>query len=231
MTATIQKPQPSAIPPAASTVGRKILMAVTGLVLFGFVVLHMIGNLQVYLGPEAMNGYAEFLREVLHGAGLWIARIVLLVSVLVHMWCALTLTLESRAARPVGYRRWEPEESTYASRTMRWGGVIILAFVIYHLMHFTFGNAHPDFRPGDVYRNFVIGFQSIPASLSYMVATVFVGMHLKHGVWSMLRTLGLSHPGYTRLARAAAFLIAAAVTVGNLSFPIAVLAGILKVAP
>ncbi len=206
-------------------------MAVTGLILFGFVFLHMLGNLQVYLGREAMNAYADFLRHVLHGAGLWIARLVLLASVMVHLWCTWSLTTESWAARPVAYRRWQPDESTYASRTMRWGGVIILLFVIYHLLHFTFGSAHPDFRPGDVYRNFVVGFQQVPASVAYVIATIALGLHLRHGLWSMARTLGLSHPRYTRAAWVGAAVFAAIVTIGNLSFPIAVLTGYLRVTP
>lgn len=232
MTATALKSPPAvAVKPVGSTIGRKILMALTGFLLFGFVLAHMIGNLQVYLGPEAMNSYAEWLRHMLHGAGLWIARSVLLVAAVVHIWCAVSLTLASRAARPVAYRRWEADESSYASRTMRWGGAIIALFVVYHLMHLTFGTAHPDFIPGDVYRNFVIGFQSVPVSVAYIVANLAVGLHIRHGVWSMLRTLGLSHPAYTRLAQLGALAFAAVVTVGNLSFPIAVLTGLLKVVP
>lgn len=209
-----------------STIGKKVVMAVTGLILFGFVLGHMIGNLQVYLGPAALNAYALWLRELLHGAGLWIARSVLMASVVLHIWSATSLTFESRAARPIGYRKWEPQASTYASRTMRWSGVILLAFVIYHLMHFTFGNAHPDFVPGDVYHNFVAGFRVVPVALFYIVANVLLGLHLRHGVWSMLRTLGLAHPRYMRFAQGGAALFAAVVVLGNVSFPIAVLAGI-----
>lgn len=212
----------------ASTIGKKVVMAVTGLILCGFVLGHMIGNLQVYLGPEALNAYAAWLRQVLHGAGLWIARSVLLASVVLHIWSATSLTLESRAARPVDYRKWEPQASTYASRTMRWSGVIILAFVIYHLMHFTFGTVHPDFVRGDVYHNVVAGFRVAPVSVFYVIANVLLGLHLRHGVWSMLRTLGLSHPGYLRLAQVGAALFAAVVVIGNVSFPIAVLAGIVR---
>ncbi len=203
-------------------------MAVTGVLLFGFVLVHMAGNLQVYLGPEAMNAYAAWLRGVLHGAGLWIARAGLLAAAGLHIWAATSLTLESRAARPVGYHAWTPEESTYASRTMRWGGVIILLFVIYHLLHFTFGTVHPDFRHGDVYRNFVTGFRQVPVSIAYVVAMLAVGLHLRHGVWSMLRTLGLAHPRWTAWAQLAALLFALVVTLGNLSFPIAVLAGVVQ---
>jgi succinate dehydrogenase / fumarate reductase cytochrome b subunit len=211
-----------------STIGRKAVMAATGCVLFGFVFAHMVGNLQVYLGPEAMNHYAVFLRSMLHGWGLWIARSVLVVSVGLHIWAATTLTLQSWRARPLAYQQWEARESTYASRTMRWGGVILFLFVAYHLQHFTFGNLHPDFRPGDVYHNFVAGFREVPASVIYIVAMLALGLHLYHGGWSMLRTLGVSHPRYLRMAKAAALLFALVVTAGNISFPVAVLAGVIR---
>ena len=220
------------MPPAPtflrSSIGRKVVMAVTGAILFAFVLGHMAGNLTVYLGPAALNGYAVFLRQFLHGAGLWIARATLLVAVILHIWAATSLTLSSRAARPVGYRERRWAESTYASRTMRWSGVIILLFVIYHLLHFTFGTAHPNFVEGDVYHNFVTGFRSVPASLVYIVAMILLGLHLRHGVWSMFQTLGVSHPRYIRWAHVGAWIFAVIVVVGNCSFPIAVLAGIVK---
>jgi succinate dehydrogenase / fumarate reductase, cytochrome b subunit len=203
-------------------------MAVTGAILFGFVLGHMVGNLQVYLGPEAMNHYAVFLRELLHGTGLWIVRLVLLAAVGLHIWSAASLTLTSRAARPVAYREQKWKESTYASRTMRWSGVILFFFILYHLMHFTFGNAHPSFIEGDVYHNFVAGFRSVPVSLTYIAAMILLGLHLKHGVWSMFQTLGVSHPRSIRLAHAGAWVFASVIVIGNVSFPLAVLAGILK---
>jgi len=211
-----------------SSIGRKIVMAVTGIILVGFVLGHLAGNLTVYLGPEALNGYAVFLRQFLHGAGLWIARAVLLLSVILHIWSATSLTLSSRAARPVGYRERQWTESTYASRTMRWSGVIILFFVIYHLLHFTFGTVPPSFVEGDVYHNFLPGFQSVPVSIAYIVAMIFLGLHLRHGVWSMFQTLGVSHPRYIRWAHVGAWIFALIVVVGNCSFPIAVLAGLVK---
>jgi len=211
-----------------SSIGRKVVMAVTGAILFGFVLGHLAGNLTVYLGPEALNGYAVFLRRFLHGSGLWIARAVLLLSVILHIWSATSLTLTSRAARRVGYRERQWTESTYASRTMRWSGVIILLFVIYHLLHFTFGTVHPSFVEGDVYHNFITGFQSVPVSIAYIVAMIFLGLHLRHGVWSMFQTLGVSHPRYIRWAHVGAWIFALIVVVGNCSFPIAVLAGLVK---
>lgn len=219
---------PDRISFTGSTIGRKAVMAVTGVVLFGFVLGHMAGNLQVYLGRESFNAYAELLRHALHGAGLWIARAVLLTAVVLHAWAAWLTARTSWAARPVGYRRWTARESTYSSRTMRWGGVLIGLFVVYHLLHFTFGTAHPDFIPTDPYHNFVTGFEQWPVAAVYVAANIVLGFHLRHGVWSMLQTLGLSHPRYKRLAVGAALLFALVVTLGNLSFPIAVLTGVIQ---
>jgi len=213
------------LPYVASTIGRKVVMAVTGMVLFGFVLGHFVGNLTLYLGPEAINHYSEFLHGFLHGGGLWVARAVLLTCAVLHVWSATSLTLESWAARPKGYRRWTAKDSTYASRTMRWGGVILAAFIVFHLMNLTFGDAHPDYVRGDVYHNVVAAFQVWPVSVFYIVAMVALGLHLDHGVWSMCQTLGLSHPRYKRWARGAALGFALLIVVGNCSFPIAVLAG------
>ena len=213
-----------------STVGLKIVMAVTGLVLFGFVIAHMIGNLQVYLGPEAMDHYAVFLRSFLHGSGLWIARAVLLAAALLHVWSATLLTLVNWGARPQGYREVQRRESTYASRTMRWSGVFLLLFIVYHLMHFTFGvhAVHPQFVHGEVFHNFVTGFQNPVASAVYVLAMIALGFHLYHGAWSFLQTLGLSHPRYDRLRFAVAVFLTLVVVVGNISFPVAVLTGLLQ---
>lgn len=208
-----------------STIGRKIVMAVTGVILFGFVLGHMVGNLQLYLGPQALNDYAVWLRHVAHGAALPLARVTLLAAVLLHIWSATSLTLDSRAARRQRYRAFEPRESTYASRTMRWGGVILALFVVYHLMHFTWGNAHPSFVEGDVYHNVVAGFAVPWVSAVYVLAMLALGLHLKHGLWSMFQTLGVSHPRYEGYARAFAIAFATIVVLGNVSFPIAVLAG------
>ncbi len=211
-----------------STVGRKVVMAVTGAILIGFVFVHMIGNMQLYLGPEALNHYAVFLRTFLHGAGIWIFRAVMLTAVVLHVWAATTLTLDSWAARPQGYRLWEPKESTYASRTLRWGGVLLALFIVYHLLHFTVGSAHPDFREGDVYHNVVAGFQVWYASAIYIAAMIALGLHLDHGLWSLFQTLGLQHPRYKRYIRLFAHGFALLIVLGNISFPIAVLTGVVK---
>ena len=213
------------LPYVTSTIGRKVVMAVTGLVLFGFVVGHFVGNLTLYLGPEAINAYSRFLHGFLHGGGLWVARAVLLACAVLHVWAATSLTLDSWAARPDGYRRWKAKDSTYASRTMRWGGVILFAFIVFHILHLTLGRFHPDYRPGDVYHNLVAGFQVWPVALFYVVGMVLLALHLDHGVWSLCQTLGLSHPRYKRWARAAARGFALLILVGNCSFPLAVLAG------
>jgi succinate dehydrogenase / fumarate reductase cytochrome b subunit len=212
----------------SSSIGRKWMMAVTGLVLFGFVLAHMTGNLLVYLGPEALNEYGEFLREFLHGAGLWVARAVLLAAVALHIWAAISLSLENAAARPIGYRRVHHESSTYASRTMIWGGPILALFIVYHLLHFTTGQAHPSFVHGDVYHNFVVGFSNPIVVGVYVVAMLALGLHLYHGVWSMLQTMGLSHPRYDATRKTAAAAFAAVVVAGNVSMPVAVLAGIVR---
>jgi succinate dehydrogenase / fumarate reductase cytochrome b subunit len=226
MTATTASALPRVkVPYVASTIGRKAVMAATGLVLFVFVLGHFVGNLTLYAGPEAINGYSRFLRTFLHGAGIWVARLVLLTCAVLHVWSATSLTLESWAARPVGYKRWKAKDSTYASRTMRWGGVILFAFIVFHILHLTLGRFHPDYVPGDVYHNVVAGFQVWPVSLFYIVAMVLLGLHLDHGVWSMCQTLGLEHPRYKRWARGAALGFALLIVVGNCSFPIAVLAG------
>jgi succinate dehydrogenase / fumarate reductase, cytochrome b subunit len=215
-----------------STVGKKIAMAVSGVILIGFVVVHMLGNLKVYQGAESFNAYAEGLRTFGYPffgpyQVLWIIRIVLIVALLVHLTAAAQLVMRKRAARAVGYRKYDNDLAfSFASRTMVWGGVIILLFVIYHLLHLTLGTAHPDFIHGDAYHNFVVGFSSVPVSLAYIAAMIPLGFHLYHGFWSMLQTLGANNPNYNRYRRPIAAVLAIAVVLGNISFPVAVLAGI-----
>jgi succinate dehydrogenase / fumarate reductase cytochrome b subunit len=203
-----------------TTVARKLVMALTGVILTGFVLVHMTGNLLLYKGPEAINAYAELLQS--KPPMVWTARLVLLACVALHIWAATTLTLANWAARPVGYRKTAYEASTYASRTMRWGGPLLLLFIVYHLLHFTVGSAHPDFVRGDVYHNVVIGFRSGLVTSFYVLSMVALSLHLFHGVESMLQTLGLSHPRYNALRSMIGAAYAAVVTVGNLSFPLSV---------
>lgn len=213
----------------ASTIGRKVVMAVTGLLLFGFVVAHMLGNLQVYLGPTKLDEYGAALRKL--PALLWALRLGLLAAAAGHVWAAASLTLTNRAARPAGYRVARYRESSYASRTMRWSGVVLFLFVVYHLLHFTIGSAHPDFVEGGVNHNFVTGFKVWWVSAFYVVAMLCLGLHMHHGVWSLLQTLGLNHPRYNHLRLAFATFITAVVVIGNISMPLSVLAGLIREAP
>lgn len=214
----------------ASSVGKKITMAVSGIILIGFVILHMLGNLKVYEGPEHFNAYAEGLRtigEPFFGRGqlLWILRIILLAAVGVHLLAAYQLTLMSRRARRHGYGEFQSLAFSYASRTMVWGGIIILAFVIFHLLDLTFGTVNPDFVPHNVYHNFVATFSRWPVSLAYIAAMIPLGFHLYHGTWSVFQTLGAANPRYNRFRRPLALAIALGVVLANISFPVAVLAG------
>lgn len=225
-----------------SMVGKKAVMAITGIILFGFVLVHMVANLKLYEGAYQSGEYAgrayldvygEFLRHVgepalpAYGA-LWLVRIVLLASVVLHIWASWQVTRLSRQARPRGYVSRPKIHTTYASRTMRWGGVIILLFVVYHLLHFTTGTVHPDFREGAVYHNLVAGFQVWYVSLFYIVAQVALGFHLYHGLWSLFQSLGWNHPRFNRWRSGFAHAFAWIVTLGNISFPLAVLTGLVR---
>jgi len=212
-----------------STIGRKVVMAVTGLVLFGFVFVHMLGNLQMFLPDhEAINHYGKFLREMLHGGGIWVARAVLLGSVGLHIWAAWSLTLTNWKARPVSYKIVTPDASTYASRTMRWSGPILFLFIVYHLLHFTVGSVHPAFVEGDVYRNVIVGFSAWPVAVAYLIAMAALALHLRHGAWSMLQTLGASHPRWDGARNLVATVFTVIVFLGFISVPLAVMAGVLK---
>jgi succinate dehydrogenase / fumarate reductase cytochrome b subunit len=201
-------------------------MALTGIALTGFVLAHMSGNMLLYLGPHAINAYGELLQS--KPALVWSARAFLLACVGLHIWAATSLTLTNLAARPVGYRKSAYETSTYASRTMVWGGPILLAFIVYHLLHLTVGSAHPDFVRGDVYHNLVTGFRNPLVTFFYVLSMSALSLHLFHGVTSMLQTLGLSHPRYNGLRTIIGTAYAAVVTVGNLSFPLSVFFGLVR---
>src|SRR5437016_14289064 len=213
-----------------SLVGQKAVMAVTGVILFLFVVGHLLGSLKIFEGPAAFNAYAEGLRTVgapFFGRGwlLSIVRVGLIVAVLAHIWAAIGTSRASWRARPVSYRRLEPIETTYAARTMRWGGVIIFVYVVYHLLDLTFGRVNPSFVPGDVYHNLVASFQRWPVSVAYIVAMVVVGLHCYHGLWRALQTLGLHRPPTVAWRRGVAGGIAARTTVGYVAIPLARLGG------
>lgn len=210
----------------STTVGKKAVMAVTGVIGFAFLLSHLAGNLQMFAGREQMDHYAVALRAI--PAVLWGARLVLLASVILHITAAVQLTLLKNAARPIGYVKKEPTTSSYASRTMYWSGPIIGAFILFHLMHFTWGIVHPDFLELKPYENVVAGFKVLPITFFYIVAMVLLGMHLNHGLWSMFQSLGISHPKYTPKLKSFAILFSILITAGFLSIPVAVLAGIIS---
>ncbi|HEV2854000.1 MAG TPA: succinate dehydrogenase cytochrome b subunit [Thermoanaerobaculia bacterium] len=235
-----------------SAVGKKAVMAVTGIILFGFVLGHMIGNLKLYepglycpslnaAGTCAskplpyLDAYGVFLRNVgapaLPASGaLWIVRVVLLVSVILHIWAAWQLTLMNRQARPRDYVSRPKVHTTYASRTMRWGGIIILLFVIYHLLDFTTGTLNPGFQEGAVRRNMLASFSPDHwyVALFYIVAQVALGFHLYHGLWSLFQSLGWNHPRFNRWRSGFAHAFAWIITLGNISFPLAVMTGLVR---
>jgi len=217
-----------------TSVGKKFYMAVSGAILIGFLVAHMVGNLKMYMGPEAFNHYAEFLREVgypilPHMAGLWIFRVVLLVCVGLHMLSAWQVYLQSRSARGGKYTKEESLLFSYASRTMRWGGVIIATFVFYHILHFTVGSAHPDFVAGDAYGNVVHGFQNLWVAGFYILALVMITFHVYHGLWSAFQTVGANHPKYNPFRRPLALVLALVLLGGFLTVPVGVMVGALTI--
>jgi succinate dehydrogenase / fumarate reductase cytochrome b subunit len=212
----------------ASTVGKKIVMAVTGIILFAFVIGHLLGNLQVFEGPAKLNAYGAFLHTI--GEFLWPVRIILLIAVTLHIVATVQLALRKKRARPIEYSVKKAIASSYASRTMYWSGPIVLAFIIFHLLHLTAGYIHPGaaYIEGDVYHNVVSGFQVWWVSLSYIVAISLLGLHLRHGLWSMFQTLGIHQPQYTLRFKNAAMVIALLITLGYISIPISVLLGLVK---
>ena len=209
----------------------KFVMAVTGAVLILYLVAHMIGNLKIFLGEESLDTYAEWLRVVgepaLPAQGLlWLVRIVLLVSVVAHIVAATVLARRARRARPVRYAHRRPVSTSYASRTMRWGGVIILLFVIYHILDLTTGTVNPNGVPGEVYDNVVADFSRWYITLAYTLAVVAVGFHVRHGVWSALQTLGRSSGPDQARYKAIALVFAVVLTAGFLAVPFAVQFGL-----
>ena len=215
-----------------TSVGKKYTMAVSGAIFVLFVIVHMFGNLKVYLGPEAFNHYAEGLRNfgapfLGHEWFLWVFRVGLILFLLIHVVAAWQTSRQSWAARGNKYKKQENLVFHYASRTMRWGGVALLLFVVYHILHLTTGTLHPDFVPGDAYHNFVTGFRSLPVVAVYIVAMIALGLHLYHGTWSAFQTMGLDGPRIKKWREPLALGVALVVVLVNLSFPVAVFAGII----
>ena len=215
-----------------SVVGKKIVMAVTGFILFGYVLAHMLGNLQVFLppGPDGiprLDHYAQQLRAV--PALLWGARLVLLAAVILHIVAAAQLTwLNKFEARTSRYVKYTASASNYASRTMIWSGPIIFFYVIYHLLDLTFGTVNPHFEEGKVFHNVVASFQNPVVAAFYIVANILLAIHLYHGVWSMFQTMGVSHARYTSLLKKASVLFAILIGAGFCAVPLAVMTGIVK---
>jgi succinate dehydrogenase / fumarate reductase cytochrome b subunit len=214
-----------------STLGKKVVMAVTGAVLFAFTFIHMAGNLQFYLGPAVLNAYGAKLREV--PALLWAARIALLGAVIAHIVAALQLWMLNRDARPERYQKLTPTTSTLASRTMMFSGPMLATFVIYHLYHFTLGPhlLHDEAGIPLAYQNVVAGFSDPIAVALYLIAMSFLGLHLYHGVWSMFQSMGWNHPRYTPKLRQLALAATVIIVAGNISIPIAVITGVYKSLP
>jgi len=211
-----------------STNGKKVIMAVTGCMMFLFVIGHMLGNLQMFEAPEHINAYGHFLHNL--GELLWLERGVMLLAITLHIITTVQLALRSKAARPIGYSRKEAINSSYASRTMYWSGPIVLAFIIFHLLQFTAGYLHPQatFVEGDVYGNVVAGFKVWWVSAWYIFAMGLLGFHLSHGIWSMFQSVGLAGKRQTPLLKKAAQAIAVLIVLGYMSIPISVYLGFVK---
>ncbi len=216
-----------------SSLGKKYVMAITGLALFGFVIGHMVGNLQIFLGKEVLNAYGAFLKS--KPLLLWGARLGLLATVSFHVWAAIRLTQENRAARPVRYAVTKPIGASYASRTMLMSGLIVASFIVYHLLHFTMGGLDPELLTfldeagrHDVYRMVVVGFSTLRVSIFYLVGMALLCMHLSHGVSALFQSLGLKTGVFGGWIDGFAKISAIVIFAGNCSIPMAVMCGFLK---
>jgi len=210
-----------------SSVGKKAVMAVTGLILVAYLITHVLANLLVFSGPERINRYAQLLHS--SGSALWGARLILLAALILHIIAATQLAIRSRAARPEPYAGGrDPQVSTFAARTIRWGGALILLFLIYHILHFTTGTAHPDFVELNPHHNVSTGFRNPLVAAVYLLAMLAVGLHLYHGVWSSGRSLGLSQPSPRPLHRRVALVLAVFVWLGFTAIVIAGFLGLIR---
>ena len=209
-----------------TAIGKKIVMAVTGVMLVGFVLVHMTGNLQVLGGAEKINHYAELLRTSM--PLLWTARIVLIAAVVLHVRAALQLYALKAAARPIAYAKKAHRGATLASRTMIWSGYGLAIFIVLHILHFTTGTVHTSFIEGDVFHNVTSAFKNPLIAGAYVVSMGFLYMHISHGIFSLTQSLGLSHPRYSATAKIVARVLSVIIAVGFAAVPIAVLAAIVK---
>jgi succinate dehydrogenase / fumarate reductase, cytochrome b subunit len=217
-----------------SALGKKWVMAVTGVIGMGFVFAHMVGNLHVFEGPNQINHYGEWLRELLDPPfprtfTLWMLRVTVIAALVLHVHAAYALTRMNQKARPVKYQSdRDYVAATFAARTMRWTGVIVLLFLVYHLADFTWGNANPGFERGNVYRNVVASFEQWPVAITYIVANLALGVHLYHGAWSLFQSVGINNPRFNPWRRWFATVFAVVTTVGFIIVPVAVLAGVVE---
>jgi succinate dehydrogenase / fumarate reductase cytochrome b subunit len=231
------KKKPFLIDLYSTSVGKKYVMAITGIIGMGYVLAHAIGNLKMYLGPADFDEYADFLRRLLvpivpRTVTLWLMRSVLVGAVLLHIHAAYGLTIINRQARPVKYQsERDYQAANFASRTMRWTGIIILLFIVWHLLDLTAGTLNGSgYTRGDVYANVDRSLSRWPVSLIYIAGNVALGVHLYHGSWSLFQSMGWNNPRFNKWRRWFAWSFAGLITVINVSFPIAVLAGIVEVA-
>jgi succinate dehydrogenase / fumarate reductase cytochrome b subunit len=234
VTVTTQSGQRRA-PKAAKTssIFKKVVMAVSGIILVLYLIAHMIGNWKAFFGADEFNHYSHWLRTIgnpaLPGATLlWIIRIVLVVAVVAHMWAAISLWRQAKRARPVGYQTKKAVAQSYASRTMRWGGVIIIAFVVFHILDLTLGAVNREGHDGEPFDRLLASFQNPVVVAFYAIAVILVGMHLRHGIWSATQTLGQSNRRREVTVNYAATAIATVLTLGFLLTPFAVLVGIIE---
>ena len=232
-----RKKRPFLLDLYSTAVGKKYAMGLSGIAMMGFVLFHMIGNLKMYFGPTDLNEYAEFLKKLLYPLApketvLWILRAGLVGALLVHLHAAWSLTVLNRKARPEKYRSARDYQiANFASRSMRWTGIVVLTFIVWHLLDLTFGvtntiGADGEFVRAEVYDNVVRSFERVPVAVFYIVANVALGIHLFHGAWSIFQSFGWNNPRFNKWRRSFATGFAAVVVVGNVSFPVAVLAGI-----
>jgi len=229
-----EKGKPWPIEFFSTAVGKKWVMALSGIGLMGFVFAHMVGNLKMYLGATAYNEYAESLRTLLHpimpdGSVLWIMRIGLIAMFAIHIGVAISLTRMNQLSRPTKYQSQRAYiAADFASRSMRWTGTLVALYLLYHLADLTTGWANPDFVSGDAYGNVVASLSRLPVAILYIAANLALGIHLFHGAWSIFQSLGVNSPTYNGVRRSFAIVFAAIITIGNVSFPLAVQFGIVS---
>lgn len=216
-----------------STVAKKVGVSITGLIMYGFVILHMLGNLKTFTGVDEetsmhkLDLYALFLRQmgeqmVGHGTVLWVTRVVLLLAIITHVSLVINLSAINKRARPVGYDKFNHKSATFASRSMLYSGMFISLFIIYHILHLTIGSLHPNFIEGQVFHNITTTFNSGINTAVYTIAVAFLGIHLYHGVWSLFQTLGLNNSHYNNLFQKLALLSGIGVFIGFAAVPVSI---------